>query len=232
MRKISSISIVSLLFCLGCGGSAPPPTTTATEGQSADDTKASTASLPSREQSRSSALSSESQPSAKKAQPVGPASVTIDVTVKGKPAAAAIQLLDEGGKVTAEGKAGEKIITSSGKYDAVVQVTDTSALVDKPTKHLAIALRPGQDAKEQMSFPWARIRLNVKIDGRLDAGAVVNLLREGAVVASVKSADQEYVQISPGRYQAEVNAKNTKTMLNNVMFPEGATQDIPVDVRF
>jgi hypothetical protein len=228
MHEISSIGVTVLAFCLGCGGSSPPPAATATEGQSADDTQATTAPQPPQERPGSSQL----QKRAEQAQPVGPASVTIDVTVKGQPAAAAIQLLDESGKVAAEGKAGEKIITSSGKYEAVVQITDANALVDKPTKRLTIELRPEQDAKAQMSFPWAKIRLNVKVSGKLDTHATVNLLRDGAVVASVQSAAQDYVQISPGRYQAEVNLRKTKAMIDNVMFPEGATQDVPVDVQF
>lgn len=232
MHKIFGVSVAVLVFCQGCGGSAPPSAATAPEGQSADDTQATTVSQLSGEQPGSSVQSAQSPKEAEQAQAVGPASVTIEVTVKGKPVAAAIQLRDQVGKVAAEGKAGEKIVTSSGKYEAAVQITDESALVDKPTKRLTIELRPGQDAKEQMSFPWAKIRLHVKVGGKLDPNAKVNLLRDGAVVASVQSAGQDYVQISPGRYQAEVHLKKTKAMIDNVMFPEGATQDVPVDVQF
>jgi hypothetical protein len=229
MRNISRIGIIVLPLFIGCGGSEPPPDEAAFETQSVGEENPATEQTPSEGQPGSTA---QGQPTEAAPVPAGPASVIVNVTVKGQPIAASIQLLDEGGKVAVEGKAGEKLSLNSGKYQAVVQVTDEKGLADKPTKRLTVELQPGQEAKEQLSLPWARIRLNVKVNGQATSNARVTLMREGVTVATVKSADQDYVQISPGRYQAEVLVRNTKVTVDNVMFPEGATQDVPVNVKF
>jgi hypothetical protein len=232
MRKITGVSTIVLLFCLGCGGAEPPPAVTATEAQNGSGEQGSTGSASAEERSGSVAQPSDAPPPAEEAPAVGPAVITIDVTVKGQPVPATIQFIEQSGKTGVEGKAGEKISISSGKYEAVVQVTDPAALADKPTKRMSVEIKPGQEVKEQVSFPWAKIRLNVRVDGKLDAKAKVKLIRDGVAVATINSADKDYVQISPGRYQAEVTTRNTKATVDKLMFPEGAMQDVPVDVQF
>jgi hypothetical protein len=232
MHNLTNVSIVLLLVCLGCGGAQPPPVATS-DNQPSGTGEPTTAASPSSEGLSSSlAQPSNNPPPAVEAPAVGPAAITISVLVKGKPVPATVQFLDGSGKPAVEGKADEKISISSGRYEAVVQITDPTVLADKPSKRMTVELKPGQESKEQIIFPWAKIKLNVKVNGRLDANAKVKLLRDGSAVATVTSADNDYVQISPGRYQAEVITKNTKAMVDNVMFPDGATQDVPVEVQF
>lgn len=224
MRNI--VLLVSLI-CWGCGGSQSQPTS-----GPAKEPSAAGVQTPSEKPAEGPAQAAEPKEAVEPTMPVGPASVLIQAIVKGKPTEAKIKIVDQAGNVAAEGKAGEKLTVQSGKYQAIVQVTDVDALVDKPSKNIDLDLQAGAEDKEQVSFPWAKIRLNVRIDGKVDTKAQVKLIRDGTPVATVKSADKDYVQISPGRYQAEVSAKNTKATVDNIMFPEGATQDVPVDVQF
>ncbi len=162
----------------------------------------------------------------------GPASITIEVTVKGEPVSSDIKLLNEANEVVSEGGSGQTFRVRSGRYSAQIQLTDKKTLIDKPTKVLEFELAPGAEVTEKVSFPWSRIRLNVKIKGRLSKKAKVKLIRDGEVVATLASAARDYVTISPGHYQAEVKVGSLVTKLDDVMLPEGATRDVPINVSF
>jgi hypothetical protein len=221
---------IGLLLSLGCGGASQQPA--ANPSSSASETAYQSAATPTpTEEGPRESVDAENNSAVQAPKPVGPASITVAATVQGKPVAARVRLVNEGGKTEVEGQAGEKLSIPSGKYEAVVQV-EAKALVDQPVKRLSLELSPGQNADEQVSFPWAKIKLNVKVNGRLDRDAKVQLIREGKPMATIKSADADYVPISPGRYQAVVTTRNTKTTVDNIMFPEGATQDVPVEVQF
>jgi len=105
-------------------------------------------------------------------------------------------------------------------------------MIDKPTKVMDLELAPGSEITEKVSFPWTQIRLNVKVKGQLSKKAKVKLIRDGAVVAIIESAARDYVMISPGHYQAEVSVGSMVTTLDDVMLPEGATRDVPINVSF
>lgn len=162
----------------------------------------------------------------------GPASITINVTVKDEPVSSAIKLVNEADEVISEGGSGQTFRVRSGRYSAHIQITDEKAMIDKPTKILEFELAPGAEVTEKVSFPWSQIRLNVKVKGRLNKNAKVKLIRDGEVVATLTSAARDYVIISPGHYQAEVSVGSLVTKLDEVMLPEGATRDVPIDVSF
>jgi hypothetical protein len=162
----------------------------------------------------------------------GPASITIEVTVKGEPVSSDIKLLNEANEVVSEGGSGQTFRVRSGRYSAQIQLTDKKALIDKPTKVLEFELAPGAEVTEKVSFPWTQIRLNVKVKGRLNKKAKVKLIRDGEVVATLQSAARDYVIISPGHYQAEVKVGSLVTKLDDIMLPEGATRDVPINVSF
>jgi len=211
-----------LLVVFGCGGS-----TSQQPGQAPNDTDMA--------MNKSAEQRPEETPQEnpiEEPRPEGPATLTIDVTVKGQPVASEIKVLNASGEVVAQGNSGQTFQIRSGHYTAQIQVTDTKAMVDKPTKVLDLDLEPGSEAHETASFPWTRIRLNVKVKGQINKKAKVKLIRNGEAVATIESAAEAYVTISPGHYKAEVSVGTMTTTLDDVMLSEGATRDVPIDVNF
>lgn len=158
----------------------------------------------------------------------GPAQITVTAQVRGEPIAATVRLSGEDGNVV-EGKAGERLSLQSGTYALEVSVTDASKLADKPTERRDVVIEAGADLTENVEFPWSKVQLNVKVNGTFDAKAVVRLIRQGAEVAKVPSGG-DYIMLSPGRYKAEVQTRGTSIEVPELMFPEGATRDVPVSV--
>jgi hypothetical protein len=158
----------------------------------------------------------------------GPAHITVTAQVRGESVAADVRLLGEDGTAI-ESKAGERISLQSGTYDLEVAVTDASKLADKPTERREVLIEAGADVDENVDFAWSRVQLNVKVNGDFDGNATVRLLRQGAPVTEVKSGS-DYFMISPGRYKAEVMTRGAKIEVPELMFPEGATRDVPVSV--
>ena len=159
----------------------------------------------------------------------GPSSITVEATVNGEALGAKVRLVGADGGLAAEGTAGQKLLVTSGSYSLEVEVTDAAKLVDTPTEKREITLAPGGDIVESVKFPFARITLNVRVNGTLNKSAVVRILRQGAQVAEFKSA-ADPVAISPGRYQAEVKVKGALIKVPELMFPQGATRAMPVSV--
>jgi hypothetical protein len=167
------------------------------------------------------------------AAPAGaPIALTVTAVVKGQAVSGRVKLTDAAGQVAAEGSTGQTMRVRPGSYTAEVQVTDASVLIDKPTQQMEMELMPGTQVNERVIFPWCRVKLNVRVRGVLNRNATVKLMRHGAVVAEIKSASPEYVPISPGHYSAEVKSRKMVTTLDDVMLPEGATRDVPIDVTF
>lgn len=162
----------------------------------------------------------------------GPASITLNVIVNDKPASSKIKLVNQADEVIAEGNSGQTFRIRSGRYTAHIKITDAGTMVDKPTKVQEFEVAPGSEITETVTFPWARIRLNVKVKGQLSRKATVKLMRDGEVVATLESAARDYVIISPGHYQAEVKVGSMVTTLDDIMIPEGATRDVPINVSF
>lgn len=212
---------IAAFLCLGwmaCGGGETPAAEPAAQTTAGSETPAPVA-----------------EPEAPAPEPAapepasGPSSLTVSATVNHAPVAAHVKLAGEDGATTAEGETGQKVTVPSGTYTLEVSVTDEKVLIDKPTHEQEVTLLPGGDTTQAIDFPWAKIKLNVRVNGNLDPKAVVRVLRKGAVVAEIKSA-ADYVTISPGRYGATVKARGAEIDIDELMFPQGATREMPVGV--
>jgi hypothetical protein len=170
------------------------------------------------------------EPSAPESVPSGPARITVDARVHGQSVAADVRLVGPGGEDVAHGSTGEALQAGSGEYEMQVTIRDAAALADKPTQRRRLTLSPGDDLHEQVDFPWAMIQLNVMVNGSPDSGAVVHLMRGGTEVATFKSGAPP-APITPGRYSAQVKTRGAAIDVPSVMFPDSATQTIPVRVQ-
>ncbi|MDD9932300.1 MAG: hypothetical protein OXT09_01775 [Myxococcales bacterium] len=169
------------------------------------------------------------EPTAPEPVPAGPARITVRARVKGEPVAAQVALLAASGAEVASGGSGEPLSAPAGEYTLVVAIEDPSVLVDRPTQRGPITLVPGASADHPVEFPWASVQLRVRVNGRVDEGAKVDILRNGEVVATMKS-DAAHVLVSPGRYGAKVRTRGAEVEVQQLMFPQGATRAVPVDV--
>jgi hypothetical protein len=160
----------------------------------------------------------------------GPSSFLVRAEVAGHAVAAHVRLLSASGEVVAEGESGATIDAPSGSYRVEAQVSDAATLIDKPMQTREIELVPGKRNTVALELAWAKIQLVVTVNGKPDPGAKVRLLRRGAVVAELQSG-ADFVGISPGRYDAEVVLKGSTIKVEGLLFPEGATQTVPVAVQ-
>jgi hypothetical protein len=83
---------------------------------------------------------------------------------------------------------------------------------------------------QPVSFPWAAIQLRVRVNGQVNRKAKVDIMRDGEVLATLQS-DQPHVKFSPGRYEAKVRVGGAKIDAPELLFPEGATRTVPVDIQ-
>jgi hypothetical protein len=160
----------------------------------------------------------------------GPAQITVEAKVHGKTVEAKVRLRGSDGAEAASGASGQALRVQSGDYEMQVEISDASAMLDRPTQTRPLTLHAGDDLHEGVEFPWAMIQLNVVVNGNPDGGASVKLMRGGAEVAVLKSGAAP-AAISPGRYEAEVSTHGTKINVQGLMFPEGATQTVSVRVQ-
>jgi hypothetical protein len=160
----------------------------------------------------------------------GPATVEVNATVRGQSVAADVRLIGADGSEAGAGRNGEPISVQSGEYTLLVTIVDEAALLDRPLQRRPLTIQPGDSLKESVDFPWAMIQLNVRVNGRPDNGAIIELKRQGAVVGTLKSG-AEPIPISPGRYDAEVKTRGATIPVQGLMFPQGGTQSMPVDVQ-
>jgi hypothetical protein len=84
---------------------------------------------------------------------------------------------------------------------------------------------------EPVAARQTNVQLDVRVNGRSQPGAIVQLLRNGELVAELKSGAPP-APITPGRYEADVLLKGAKIRVKGLQFPEGGTQTVPVNVRF
>jgi hypothetical protein len=170
------------------------------------------------------------EPVAPAPAPSAPATVTVEAAVKGELKPADVKLIDAEGEEAAAGKTGESLSVPSGEYTLLVSIEDPKVLADRPTQRTPITIAPGQNPVERVDFPWASVQLKVRVNGEPENKATVRLMRQGAVIATVESGG-EHITLSPGRYQAEVVTRDATIEVKMLLFPEGATQTVPVDVR-
>jgi hypothetical protein len=163
-------------------------------------------------------------------EPSGPAAITVEAKVHGKAVDANIRLLGSDGAEVAAGKTGQTLSVQSGEYEMHVEITSAAVMLDKPTQRRLLTVHAGDNLHEAVDFPWAMVQLNVMVNGRLEKNASVTLSRQGKEVGTLKSG-AEPVAISPGHYEAVAKAGGATIQVSGLMFPEGATQTVPVNVQ-
>ena len=207
---------------LGCGSGSgttnAPPAASATAGDENPPAEAELASPP-------AAAEPDAVP-----EPAGPAAMTVEARVHGQSVPATVRVLGADGHEVGNGKAGERLSLDSGEYSLRIQISDASAMLDKPTQERPLTLHKGDDLHEVVDFPWAMVQLNVVINGQKESNAGVELRKQGELVGTIKSGAPP-VAISPGRYEAQVKARGAKIDVKGMMFPAGATQSVPVNVQ-
>jgi hypothetical protein len=112
----------------------------------------------------------------------------------------------------------------------IVSIEDAAILADRPTLRVPLTVPAGASLTPRVDFPWASVQLNVRVNGEPETKASVRIIRQGAAVATVQSGGAS-VTLSPGRYQAEVTTRGATIEVKMLLFPEGATQSLPVDVK-
>lgn len=221
-------SIVSLLLSLattvGCGSEAPPPGASV-ESAPAASAGAETTPEPAAEPAQAEPVEPEPIVAA-----TGPGTLVLTASIAGQSVPAVVRVLDSSGEKRAEISAGEPINLPAGNYDLEVAITDAKVMADTPTQKRELVLSAGQNAQVEARFKWAKVTLDVRINGRSQPGAKVQLLREEEVVAEMKSGAPP-TPITPGRYEADVLLKGAKIRVKGLQFPDSATQTVPVNVR-
>ena len=149
--------------------------------------------------------------------------------VDGKPVSAHARLLDS--ERTVEFGMGEEISLEPGTHRVEVAVSDAETLVDKPSQQLEVFIEPGEQAKPVVSFPFARVQLNVLVAGRPQPGAALKLIRNGSVVADLKTSTTP-ILVTPGKYEADVSVQGATMRVKGLVFFEGSTQTVPVRAHF
>jgi len=155
----------------------------------------------------------------------GRGSVVVTAKVNGQPVAARVKILDGSSKL--EGATGESISLPAGTQRISVTVAETQALLDKPTQNLSVFIEPGKSTPVEVTFRWAKVRLDVLVGGRSQGKVPVKLFRGGAAVAELQSGTAPQA-ISPGKYEADVLLRGRTIHVIGLVFLEGAEQTVPV----
>jgi hypothetical protein len=142
-----------------------------------------------------------------------------------------VKVLGADGSLIAEGKSGEPLAVRSGDLEIEATLSDSKVLLGHETVHRSVTVAPGADATETVIFERCLVRVAVHIRGKLDAGAMVTLSKDGATVAKLKSGDKDYVAVAPGRYNASVKSQRAEITSSDITLNEGATQTVPIDVN-
>lgn len=224
--RIAIVFSLLLVAAVGCGSEARPPASTPESPPAASVGEEATPEPPVADRESTQEVSA-----APAAPTGGRGTLLLTASVAGKNVPATVRVLDESGEQRAEGSSEQPISLAAGNYQLEVAITDASVMADRPTQKRELVLQGGQNANVEAHFKWAKVTLDVRINGRSQPGAKVQLLREEQVVAEMKSGAPP-AAITPGRYEADVLLKGTtKIRVKGLQFPDAATQTVPVNVK-
>jgi len=219
--------VLLLALALGCGGESSESASGTSSTSGGEDVAASTAmdEPPMDEPPMDEGL--EPEPEA-----TGPAQLTVTVKVGFTAAELPVRVLNADGDEVANGTAGRAFTLPSGVYTVVVAVTDASVLADTPEKQEEVALAPGEDGSIEIQFARAQVRLHVRRNNRELRRARVELRHAGSdeTVVDFRTSN-DYLPISAGRYTAIVHAANQEITVNDMIFMEGSSRDMPIDIN-
>ena len=216
------VALSTSLVVLGCGGGGA--TQTPPEGQSSLPPDEPVDAVEDPGQEPADEPFSEPEPS-------GPVEVTVALRVGNDDASGEIQVLNASGEAVHEGSSGDTFTIPSGDYSVVAHITNERVMIDTPTITQEDVHVPfGEPHTVEVRFPVARIRLNVRRNGRPLRRGSVKLYRQGeeTPVAQFRLSN-DHVAVSPGRYEADVQTGQMETRVRGLTFMDGATQNIPVD---
>lgn len=226
MRAAIVSSLLLAATTIGCGSEARAPATP-TENEPAATAGAENTPEPPADEA-AAVTEPELQP--KVEAPTGRGTLLLVASIAGTNVPATVRVLDESGEKRAEANTGEPINLPAGNYQLEVAITDANVMADRPTQRRELVLQGGQNANVEARFKWAKVQLDVRINGRSQPGAKVQLLREDEVVAEMKSGAPP-TPITPGKYEADVLLKGAKIRVKGLQFPDSATQTVPVNVK-
>jgi len=222
MRKIQLALVLAL--ALGCGGEpteeAQPQSTSGGE-----DVAATSEMAPPMDEG---VPEPEPEP-----EPEGPAQLSVTVKVGFDETPLPVRVLNaDGDEVAASGSAEAAFTLPAGDYTVVVAVTDAQMLADTPEKRESVSLAPAEERNLLVEFPRARVRLRVRRNHRELRRARVELRRAGSdeTVVDYRTSN-DYLPISAGRYTAIVHAANQEITVNDMIFMEGSSRDMPIDIN-
>jgi hypothetical protein len=152
--------------------------------------------------------------------------VIVQSKINGKIVSAHARML-VGRDYAVEFEAGEEVSADAGAQKILVTLLDNSVLVDKPTLQLEVPIEPGKLSKVDAAFPWAKVQLNVLLHGSVQPPTAVKLIRNGEVVAEVKSGAPAFL-VSPGNYEADIPVRGKTRRVKDLVFFESTEQIVPV----
>jgi len=226
MRALTACLAMMMINC--GGGEAADPQAEASAGGEAAESDGSAEEMA--EEASDADADADAEPEPQAPAPSGPATISFKLSVKGEAIAGTIKIRDDGGTVLTEGEAGQPISIESGAYRAEVRAS-TDGLIDGPIKWVELELKPGDNPAVEVAFPWAKVRLDVKVNGKPAKGKV-ELLRRGESVATLPIAADEHILISPGRYQGKIKTGRSEIEVSQIVIPEGATRNVPINVTW
>jgi hypothetical protein len=122
---------------------------------------------------------------------------------------------------------GQEFTAEAGTRRIEVTLTQEGVLVDKPTRPIDVAVEADKLAKVNVVFPSAKVQLSLLINGKPQPATPLKLVRDGAVVAEVRSGGPLF-QVTPGNYEAEVQVRNKTVRVKGLVFFESTDQVVPV----
>lgn len=223
MRAIVSLLLVSTAVSCGSGTAAPEA-----ESRNPPAATAGAETTPEPPPTAASEPEAEAEPPA--APLTGRGTLVLVAMVANQEVPASVRVLNEAGEEQGKIKSGEPLNLAAGNYALEVSITDPHVMADTPMQRRELVLQGGQNAHVEARFKWAKVQLDVRVNGHSQPGAKVQLIREDQVVAEMKSGAAP-TPITPGRYEADVLLKGAKIRVKGLQFPDSATQTVPVNVR-
>jgi hypothetical protein len=218
MRIVSTITAGLLLFA-GCGGEAE--TTEPVELSSGGDES------PPPELHDDVQDLEDAEPA-----PTGPGHLRIEARLGTEPFTEAVELRNAEGEVVATVRDGQELDLPAGVYVLHGEIRDEDQLIDKPSRDGEVVELPaGGEATAEIVFRRSRVRITATRNGRNLPQARITLRRQGESepVAEFPS-DGRTLSVTPGRYEATIRHRDHHVDANGLVFQDGATQNIPIEL--
>jgi hypothetical protein len=165
--------------------------------------------------------------------PTGPAQLRIAVRLGSEPFTERVELRNAEDEVIRSVRDGDEVEVPAGSYHLHGAVRDEDQLIDKPERDgEAIEAAPGGETTVELIFRRSRVRISVTKGGRNVRDAQVSLRRQGETEPVTEfPSDGRTLSITPGRYDARITHRDQHIEANGLIFQDGATQNIPIQLQ-